>query len=205
MPFLLVLGHILHVSVTGTPFLFRINVTRTEQGGFCKSRTYKLVDQHGEEGYGGNHISNLAEGLCLHCHTESNARLGKKGNTEIFDDLLVASADFCTYVCSAVLTHRACDNVYHAYQHHKEISEYVKLKLGTRQNKEHNEQRCRPLVDSLHQLLGEVAYITEYGSKHHRRQQRGKSNMHSSDVECHLGQGDGQKHEADGNRDSLGI
>ena len=55
-----------------------------------EERTNELIDEDGEEGDISNDLAFRTELLSLNSHTESNACLRKKSDTEVFNDSLLA-------------------------------------------------------------------------------------------------------------------
>ena len=102
---------------------------------------------------------------------------------KIFDNVAVAFGHPRADARTEILTCRSWNNVCDSYNYNENIGKYRKIKLGTAYYEKQNKHRSRPSVRPAHKLLGNVANVAEYGSKHHASKQRGKSDMYFSDLE----------------------
>jgi large subunit ribosomal protein L36 len=68
---------------TGALLALGLDLSCLLKSDLCKHRTYKLIDKNGEKNDVTNENAVFTERKSVKRHTESNARLGKKGDTEV--------------------------------------------------------------------------------------------------------------------------
>ena len=137
-------------------------------------------------------------------HTEGNACLRQKRDTEVLDDVLVTAHCLGAEISSAVFSCRTGEDINETDQNDHHVRKDRKLKLGAADNEEENEQRRGPTVETVHQLGGKIADVAEDRSEHHADEQRREADMNSADLEFEHREGDGQKDERHRHRKTLG-
>ena len=166
--------------VTGARSPFGVDFACFGKGNFGEKGADEFVDKDGEQGDVQDDISIQ---FCAWCtrddirHTQRNARLGKKGDTEILDDILVAFRHSRTCASTRALTDRAEDDIHNAYQDEDRVLENFKVKVCAADDEEDGEQGCCPSIHTFHKMFGEVTDIAENRAEHHTGKKGGEGNM----------------------------
>ena len=123
------------VFFTGARFAFGVDFTRFLQGNFGEQRSDEFVNQYREQGDIDDDFRNECalraqiKNILLYkvCHTERYACLGKQGDAEILDDVIIALSELGTQKRAAVLTDRTADDVNNADENDDAARENGKL------------------------------------------------------------------------------
>ena len=87
--------HSLKMIFTCAGFALGLDIACLEKRVFRQHGADKLVNKHCEKDYIGNYFALGAELQSFIGHSERNARLGKKGNSKVFNDMIVAFRCLC--------------------------------------------------------------------------------------------------------------
>ena len=182
-----------------------LNLARFEKGDLGQHRADKLVDQHGKERDVGNDRALGAKRFGLDGHTERHACLRQKGDAEIAVDIFIAMHGTCAERRTCIFAERARKNVNDTDDDDRKIGKDRELELRTAEHEEQDKEGRRPTVETIHQLLGEVADVAEDRTEHHADKQRGKSDMYAADLKFEHRERDGQEYKGDRHRKTLGA
>ena len=155
------------VLVARARLAFGVDIARFGKRDFREERTNEFVDKHGKEGNLRDNRALCAKLARFHCHAERNARLGKQGNAEVFDDIVVALGEFCAQIRARIFSCRTACDIHNANEYDHDIGEHREFKLRTAKHEKEYEQGRGPAVHPFHKLLGEIANIAKYRAEHH--------------------------------------
>ena len=185
---------------TGRGFAFGLDIACFGEANLGEERTYDLINENGKEGDVANDITFSAELSRFDRHTESNACLGKEGDTEVFDDVGIAFHHAGADACAEVFTNGASNDVNDADDDNGDVCKYGELKLCAADDEEEDEDGGSPAVCSFHEFFGEITDIAEYGAEHHAREKRREADVDAADVEFDAGDGNSRENECHGDR-----
>ena len=171
-----------------------------------KIRTKDLVDKNRKECDG---LYNLTGG-CAKCkslarHTESNARLRKKGYAKVLGGVLITVGHTRADACAEILTNASERDVDNADKNEDAVSEYGEVELCTADNEEEHEKGRCPLVRSVHKILGEVTDVAENSTEHHTSEQGRECDVNRTYVDADAGDSNGSHYEGNGDSHTLGV
>ena len=171
-----------------------------------KIRTKDLVNKNCKECDGLNYLTGSgAKSKSLACHTESNARLRKKGDTEVLGGVFVTVGHTRADACAEVLTNASECDVDNTDKNEDRVCKYGEIKLCTADNEEENEQGSCPLIRSVHKILREITDVAEYCTEHHACKKRRECDVKRANGEADAGNSNGSHYEGNRYGHTLGV